>query len=338
MDFRTHVQIPEVSFKIDHSAKMMMFGSCFSENIGSKLQQSKFNVDVNPFGILYNPMSVSSSLRRLLHKTEFTESDLVYNNEMYHSFMHHGSFSDTDKDICLKKISERYNKAADFIENADMFLITFGSAYVYRLKPAVYKDKYEIVGNCHKFPSEMFERTRLSVEEIVEEWRSLIMLLKDVNPDVKFVFTVSPIRHWKDGAHENQISKSILHLAIDRLISFFGDDLQYFPAYEIMIDELRDYRFYEDDMNHPTSFAVDYIWKLFSKAFFSDATLSINKEWSQIRKSINHKPLFPATNSYRNFLKQTVRSLNNFALKYPFISCENEIDQISFILKSQDRD
>ncbi|MDD4777073.1 MAG: GSCFA domain-containing protein [Fermentimonas sp.] len=338
MDFRTHVQIPNSGFKIDHSSKMMLFGSCFSENIGRKLQHNKFDVDVNPFGILYNPMSVSSSLKRLLQKTEFTESDLVYNNEMYHSFMHHGSFSDTDKDVCLKNISERYEKATDFIDNADIFLITFGSAYVFRLKPTVDKENSEVVSNCHKFPADIFERTRLSVEEIVEEWRKLIISLKARNPHVRFVFTVSPIRHWKDGAHENQISKSILHLAIEQLTSSFGEDLQYFPAYEIMIDELRDYRFYEEDMNHPTSFAVDYIWKLFSKTFFSDATILLNKEWAQIRKSINHKPLFPTTNSYRSFLNKTLSSLNDFASKYPFISCEREIHQISSLLKSHERD
>lgn len=335
MDFRTYVQIPEVNFKIDHSDKIMLFGSCFSEYIGRKLQYSKFKVDINPFGILYNPMSVSSSFGRLLQKKEFTDSDLVYNNEMYHSFMHHGSFSDADKNTCLKNISERYNKATDFIDNADVFLITFGTAYIYRLKTTVDNNNNEIVSNCHKFPADIFERTRLSVEEIVEEWRRLIILIKAVNPHAKFVFTVSPIRHWKDGAHENQISKSILHLAIDQLISLFGDDLQYFPAFEIMIDELRDYRFYEEDMNHPTSFAVDYIWELFSKAFFSDVTISINREWSQIRKSINHKPLFPTSNSYRGFLKKTLSRLNDFASKYPYISCESEIYQVSSTLKSQ---
>ncbi|MFA6644001.1 MAG: GSCFA domain-containing protein [Bacteroidales bacterium] len=336
MDFRTRIHIPEVDFKIDHTSKMMLFGSCFSENIGIRLQQSKFNVDVNPFGILYNPMSVSSSIRRLLDKTEFTESDLVFGNEMYHSFMHHGNFSDTDKDICLKNISDRFNKASDFIEKTDLLLITFGTAYVYRLNQSVEEARNDVVSNCHKFPADNFVRARLTVEEITEDWINLITVLKSVNPNLKFIFTVSPIRHWKDGAHENQISKSILHIAIDKLISNFIDDMYYFPAYEIMIDELRDYRFYEEDMNHPSSFAVDYIWKQFSKTYFTDITMTINKEWGQIMKAVNHKPLFPATSSYRNFLKKTVSNMNDFALKYPFLSCEQEINHVLSLLKSQD--
>ena len=168
MDFRTQVQISESFFKIDHFTKMMLFGSCFSENIGRKLKDNKFHVDINPFGILYNPLSISSSIRKLLQKTIFTESDLIYNNELYHSFMHHGSFSDTDKNHCLNNISKRYNESADSIIKTDMFLITFGSAYVYRLKEAGENIKSDIVNNCHKLPADSFDRRRLSVEEIVE--------------------------------------------------------------------------------------------------------------------------------------------------------------------------
>lgn len=338
MDFRTHVHIPEANYRIDHSTKMMLFGSCFSENIGSKLKNNKFNVDVNPFGILYNPLSVSNSIRRLLIRKDFTETDILYNNEMYHSFMHHGSFSDTDKNNCLKNINDRYNKAVEMIEEVDLFLITFGTAYVYKLKQTGNIGISEIVSNCHKYPADKFDRTRLTVDEIVEEWADLIKQLKAVNKNVKFLFTVSPIRHWKDGAHENQISKSILHLAIDQLVRIFVEDLLYFPAYEIVIDELRDYRFYEDDMMHPSAFAVDYIWQNFSKTFFSNATLKINKEWAQIRKSIDHKPLFPNTNSYRKFLEQIFLNLREFSSRNPHISCENEIQKITSLLNSKELD
>lgn len=338
MDFRTQVHIPDKNYRIDHSTRMMLFGSCFSENIGSKLKNNKFNVEVNPFGILYNPLSVSNSIRRLLRKTGFTETDILYNNEMYHSFMHHGSFSDTDKDNCLKNINERYNKAVEWIYETELFLITFGTAYVYRLKQMGKTGKGEVVSNCHKYPADKFDRTILTVDEIVEEWVDLTKQLKAVNKNVKFLFTVSPIRHWKDGAHENQISKSILHIAIDQLIRICGEDLLYFPAYEIMIDELRDYRFYEDDMMHPSAFAVDYIWHNFSKTFFSDATMKINKEWSQIKKSIDHKPLFPKTCSYRNFLEQTYRNLNEFSNRNPQISCEKEIQKLTSLLNSKELD
>ena len=318
MNFRTIVDIPVSDIRIDHSTRMMLFGSCFSENIGRKLVQSKFQVDLNPFGILYNPFSILSSIRRLLSARPFSEGDLVSNNGIYHSLMHHGQFSDPDKDTCLHNISLLFNGAADNIKHTNLFLVTFGSAYVYQ-----WKESGEIVGNCHKFPSRLFNRFRLSVEEITEEWEKLITDLKAIIPDVRLLFTVSPVRHWKEGAHENQISKSVLHLAIDNLGSIFPENVRYFPAYEVMIDELRDYRFYDEDMMHPSSFAVDYIWQLFGNTFFSEETMRINEEWKEIRKAMEHRPLYPGTDAHRAFIKSTFRKLEDFAHNYPWISCDD---------------
>ncbi|SFK33250.1 GSCFA family protein [Porphyromonadaceae bacterium KH3CP3RA] len=319
MNFRTIIDIPVSDIRIDHSTRMMLFGSCFSENIGRKLLQYKFQVDVNPFGILYNPFSVSAAMRRLLSAIPFSETDLVFNNGIYHSLMHHGQFSAPDKTACLRNISERFESAAANIKQTDLFLITFGSAYIYR-----WRDSGEIAGNCHKFPARLFHRVRLSVEEVTEEWKKLISVLTSIRPGIKLLFTVSPVRHWKEGAHENQISKSVLHLAIDNLQQLFPENVRYFPAYEVMIDELRDYRFYDEDMMHPSSFAVDYIWQLFSNTFFSAETMNINEEWEHIRKAIEHRPLYPGTEAHTAFVKDTLRKLETFSRRYPEISCDEE--------------
>lgn len=314
MDFRTIIDIPVSDIRIDHSTRMMLFGSCFSENIGRKLQQYKFKVDLNPFGILYNPFSVSAAIRRLLSAESFSESNLVFNNGLYHSLMHHGHFSAPNKDICLRNILKRFEDAVTGTRQTDLFLITFGSAYAYR-----WNESNEIVGNCHKFPARLFHRFRLSVEDITGEWQTLIARLTDIYPDVKLLFTVSPVRHWKEGAHENQVSKSILHLAIDNLQQLFPENVRYFPAYEVMIDELRDYRFYDEDMMHPSAFAIDYIWQLFSNTFFSADTRKINEEWEQIRRALEHRPRYPGTEAYDVFVRDTRRKLEEFQRKYPDI-------------------
>jgi GSCFA family. len=332
MDFRTRILIPKSDISIDHSTKAMLFGSCFSENIGQKLLRYKFQVEVNPFGILYNPLSVSTSIIRLLSAKSFSEAELVFNNGMYHSFMHHGVFSAVDKHACLQNISERFERAAAFIRKTDLYLLTFGTAYAYKLK-----ESGRIVGNCHKFPADKFHRFRLSVEEIVEEWGGVIGVLATINPQAKLLFTVSPIRHWKDGAHENQISKSILHLAVDALQNRFPDIVYYFPAYEVMIDELRDYRFYDEDMMHPSSSAVEYIWSRFSETFFTDETHHVNEEWVPIRKALDHRPLHPETDAYRTFLEQTAQKMDAFAHKHPDISCEEERLLLSSLWKDSDR-
>lgn len=328
MDFRTPVQIDRSDLKIDHITKIILFGSCFSENIGIKLKEHKFKVNINPFGILYNPISISNSIKRLLDNECFIESELVYNNEMYHSFMHHGSFSDVSKQICLKKINDRYISASNFIKETDVLLITFGTANAFNLL-----SNSHIVNNCHKFPSNKFKRFRLSIDTIVEEWNNLIEMIIYQNPQIRFIFTVSPIRHFSDGAHENQISKSILHIAIEKIREKFYDRVDYFPAYEIMLDELRDYRFYDDDMIHPSSFAKNYIWKCFSNKFFSENTKSVNKTWFSIRKSIDHRPLNTETQAYQNFLLNTIRSIDIFTNKYPHISCDKEYNYLVSLVK-----
>lgn len=324
MDFRTQVIITKPDFGIDHSTPMMLLGSCFSENIGNKLLEHKFRVKINPFGIVYNPLSAATVVKRLLSNKPFDETDLVFHNTVYQSFLHHGAFSHPEKSKCLQSISDSFADAAAFIRKTDVFLITFGTAYAYKRKSTE-----EVVANCHKFPSDTFTRDRLTVETIVREWSGVIRAVSALNPAVKFIFTVSPIRHWKDGAHENQISKSILHLAITQLQEIFASGLSYFPAYEILLDELRDYRFFAEDMMHPSTTAVDYIWERFCATFCSKETLDINREWRPMSRSLKHKPLNELTENHRQFLRQTLLKLTVFQEKYPQIDCSAEIEQLT---------
>ncbi len=320
MEFRTRVDIPVSDVPINHSTGIMLFGSCFSSYIGSKLQQCNFTVDLNPFGILFNPFSISDAIQRLLQGKGVAEADLVQRKGVYHSFMHHGEFSSPDKQVCLNAISMHFTRASQALQVTDFMLVTFGTAYVYR-----WKETGEVVANCHKFPEVNFQRVRLSVHDIVEEWSKLIERLIVRRPIMKCVFTVSPIRHWKDGAHENQVSKSILHLAIDELQKRFDGVVRYFPAYEIVLDELRDYRFYNEDMLHPSPVTVEYVWQRFAETFFTPRTRAINREWESIRKLLDHRPLHPGSASHQTFVEQTMLKLREFKRKYPFISCDEEI-------------
>lgn len=329
MDFRTTINIPESDVKMDHSHVSMLFGSCFSTHIGTKLQQHKFQVDINPFGIMYNPFSIAQGINRLLKRRAYTEEELVYHQGLYHSLMHHGHFSSPDKEATLEMINKRFTEAADTIQQADFMLVTLGTAYVYWKL-----DSGEIAGNCHKLPENNFHRALLTDEDIMSEWSDVIDELIEINPRMKVIFTVSPVRHWKDGARQNLLSKSSLHLAIDKLEERYPENVTYFPAFEIMLDELRDYRFYDSDMLHPSAVAIDYIWERFSDTYFSDKTKAINKEWIKIRKALEHRPIHPENEHYQFFLENTKEKLEGFSRNHPHISCQEEIELIQSIIKS----
>lgn len=319
MNFSTKVEIAKPDIFIDHQSTIMMFGSCFVENMGELLAQNKFRVNLNPFGILYNPVSISQSLDIIINNRKFTSEDIFEDRGIYSSLYHHSRFSDLDKDRCLSNINDAIERAVNELPDTDILLVTFGTSYVYKLK-----ENSQIVGNCHKLPASRFDRFRLSVEEIVSVWESLIENLKTINPKLKIIFTVSPIRHLKDGAHENQLSKATLLLAIDTLCRM-NADISYFPSYEIVLDELRDYRFYNEDMVHPTPVAVKYIWQRFRETYFSDATCRIIDEWSKIASAIDHRPFNSNSDEHKHFLRQTLLKLRTFEQKYPYICLEKEL-------------
>ncbi|MDR1202895.1 MAG: GSCFA domain-containing protein [Tannerellaceae bacterium] len=321
MEFSTHVTISESTFDFSYQDEIMLMGSCFAENIGTKLNDAKFTVDVNPFGILYNPASVALSLKTLLHPAQFSSDDLFEHEGLFHSFAHHSRFSSPSPEESSDKINRRLAVSAANLSKASRLVITFGTAFVYRLKSTG-----QIVSNCHKLPEKMFFREILSAEAILTEWNTLFLSLWEQNPDVKILFTVSPIRHWRDGAHTNQLSKATLLLAVDALQRKYPERIGYFPAYEIMMDELRDYRFYADDMLHPSSVAIEYIWECFTRHCLARESQVVLKEWQEIQKAMNHRPFQPQSKGYRQFISQTLLKAEQISRKFPSFDIVKEIE------------
>ena len=311
--FSTQIDIPHSAVEITYNDRILTLGSCFAENIGTKLQEAFFLTFINPFGVMYNPMSVAQGIRHLLSEKEFTAADLFQSGSLWNSLAHSSTFSAVTADEALQKINSRLLAARYFLHETNLMMITLGTAWVFELV-----DTRKIVSNCHKLPASRFTRRRLSVDEIINEFTEVFGLLRNSYPGLKFIFTVSPIRHWKDGAHENTVSKSTLHLAVDALEKQF-DFVHYFPAYEIMMDELRDYRFYASDMLHPSDVAVDYIWQRFGDTYFSSETLNLKKELERLRADLNHRPLHPETEEYRLFQLSVEKKKNGLIQDYPFL-------------------
>lgn len=312
--FRTSIDIKPYSFRLDYQSNILTLGSCFSENMGLKMKNVFFKTEINPFGVLYNPISILNSIQLLLQNKKFTASDIFEYKSLWHSFAHSSSFSDESSELCLSKMNERIESASEFIKNTDVLLITFGTAWVF-----TDKESGRVVSNCHKLPAAKFNRRRLTVDEITEAYSDLLTKLKALYPNLNVVFSVSPIRHWKDGAHENTISKSTLLLAVDALQNQFGN-VHYFPAYELLMDELRDYRFYASDMLHPSDVAVEYIWSKFSESVFSDETLQLMKKLEQLAADRAHRPLHPLSPEYALFKENTGKRKNEIIQKYPFLA------------------
>lgn len=323
MEFSTRIAIPEATFTFSYTDPVVLIGSCFAENIGNKLKEARFPVEMNPFGILYNPASVARAIRRLLDPEPYKPEDLFLRDGLYHSFDHHSRFSSASPTECLHEINDRLESAARYFRTAKRLIITFGTAYAYRLG-----NEGRIVANCHKLPEKQFDRRRLSVEEITADWTTLLSSVEKCNPRLKVLFTVSPIRHWKDGAHANQLSKATLLLAIEALQAEFPAQTDYFPSYELLLDELRDYRFYADDMQHPSPRAVEYIWEQFTLSRLSPASLLLLKEWQEIQKALNHKPFQPNSEAYKQFLLQTLLKMERIREKIPSFDLAKEIDII----------
>ncbi|WP_455585605.1 GSCFA domain-containing protein [Bacteroides sp.] len=317
MHFTTPVELSKGLPSITHAQQLLLMGSCFAENIGTLLKDNSFHCDVNPFGILYNPFSISEALKEILAGKQYTEDDLFFFRDCWHSPMHHGMFSAASVDEVLRQINDRLLQAHDRMEHTDWLLLTWGTAYVYQQK-----DTGRIVSNCHKQPEGSFSRRMLAVDEIVREYTLLLEELRKRNSGLKVLFTVSPIRHIRDGLHANQLSKATLLLAIEQLQTAFPDFVFYFPSYEIVLDELRDYRFYTDDMLHPSPVAIRYLWERFSEVFFSDETKKIMEECESIRKALAHRPFHPDSEEHKRFLGQIVLKIERLNGKYPYLEFE----------------
>ncbi len=318
MDFRTIIEPAKSLHSLTHKSGILMMGSCFTENIGEKLQNLKFQIDVNPFGALFNPISVAKGLERIFDGKPFEENELFNYNDCWHSFSHHSRFSMPNKTDCLKRINERFTYTSEKIKNTDCLILTFGTAFTF------YKiEDNEPVSNCHKLPAKNFNRKLLDVESIVAVYKKLFENLKKSNSNLKIILTISPVRHLSNGAHENQISKSILLLAVNELCQL--GYAEYFPAYEIVLDDLRDYRFYKPDMMHPSEEAVSYIFEKFSESYFTEETKQLNSEIESILNVCNHKPFNSKSESFKKFCQQTLEKISSLHKCSPYLDFTHEI-------------
>lgn len=322
--FRTTIELPEGEHCISHGSKLLLAGSCFAGNIGSRLADRKFNIDANPFGVLYNPLSLSTMLMRVIDGKPFTNEspEIFEHNGKWHSILHHSDFSRNTKEALLEAINSAIHRSHIMANSCDTVIITFGTAYTYT------RNSDGIVsGNCHKLPSKEFTRRLLSIDEIVRTVSEVISRYCKTVPGIKFIFTVSPIRHLRDGAHDNQKSKATLLLAIERLIDMYPENTLYFPAYEIVLDELRDYRFYADDMVHPSQAAVEYIWECFGRCYFNESTHKLNGEIEAIMRATAHRPFDADSEGHKIFLRNLLKKIEAIEEKFPYLDFGNEKTQ-----------
>ncbi|MBK3519449.1 GSCFA domain-containing protein [Carboxylicivirga marina] len=302
--FRTEVFIDDSKQPLKYDSNLMFIGSCFASNIGQYFTDNCLNTLVNPFGVLYNPFSIANSIERLLEERSFTEDEILYANGMYHTFFHHSQFSRIDKHAFLEAANTSFHQSVEYIKKADVVLFTFGTSWVYE-----HLGTQTVVSNCHKYPASDFNRYMLSVDEIVERYEQLLASIRKVNNSVRFIFTVSPVRHWKDGAHGNQLSKSTLLLAIDKLTNTI-EGARYFPAYELLLDDLRDYRFFADDMLHPSAKAIEYIREKFISSQYADEDIAVLKRLAKLVQASNHRPFNVATDEHQSFVRNHINKVN----------------------------
>ena len=300
MKLYTSVDIAPCARKIGYGDKILLLGSCFADNIGAKFAEHYFQATINPLGTLYNPASIALSITDSQHS--IPDSRLIYHNGLWHSMMHHGTFSGKDKAAVQARCLEGYERLQRALKEATTVIVTFGTAWVYEMDG-------QVVANCHKLPANRFTRRCLAVDEIVEMWQPIVASM----PDKHWIFTVSPIRHVKDGLHANQVSKAILLQAVDEL------GQSYFPSYEIMMDELRDYRFYAEDMVHPSQVAVEYIWQRFVETYMTEDTRGEMRTLHQLWQDRHHRFLHPDSEEAERFRLHVEKQMVALKERYPWI-------------------
>ena len=312
MEFFLPFQIPSFPFKISYSDKILFIGSCFSEEIGNSLIDLKFDVLQNPNGILYDPISISDALFSYIENKPFAEENLFELNGLWHSWKHHSVFSGINKKDVLEKINNSQSRANVFLKETKFLFITFGTAFNY-----VLKRNLKNVANCHKAPAGIFEKTLLPLEEITADLLRAITALKIFNPDLKIILTVSPVKHVRDGVVENNRSKARL-IEAAHLITEEKQNVFYFPAYELVNDVLRDYRFYKNDLVHPNETAINFVFQKFSESFFDSSTKEFKKEIEKILAAVRHKPFFKDSEVHQKFIASQIHNIKRIEKKYPF--------------------
>lgn len=304
-EFRTALNVLPAKTPIELKHRILTQGSCFSDAIGNRLIQYKIETAVNPFGTIYNPESIHKVLSSSIFNEPLPDHTYLQNSEIHLNFDFHSEFSALDRDTLVSHLTNAVGSTHYFLKDTDWILITYGTAWVYHRK-----DTGEIVANCHKLPSSMFSKSLLSVDTVTSSFSEFYQRLKNFNPKVKIILTVSPVRHIKDTLELNSVSKSVLRVACHNIAGSYAD-VDYFPAYEIMVDDLRDYRFYSSDMLHPTSDAEDYIWEKFMERYFSSHLQDFVQQWRPILSALRHRPFHPQSAAHQQFIKDTLKKLSD---------------------------
>ena len=330
MQFQLPIQIKSPVKKINYRDSILLIGSCFTEHIGNALSELKFSVLQNPNGILFDPASVCKSLHSYIANHKYKEGDLFQLNEVWNSWNHHSRFSNINKAACLNEINESHQKAHEFLKKSDWLIITLGSSFSYRLL----EDSSQIpllgggragVANCHRAPQQWFNKHLLSIEEIISNLEDCYRQLYDFNPNLNIIYTISPVRHIRDGVVENNRSKARLLEAVHHIVNKF-DKLSYFPAYELVIDVLRDYRFYDIDLVHPNYMATEFVLEKFAESFIDEESRQLIEEVRKIVIARKHKAFQPETSAHKLFLKSQLEKATELQKKFPFINLKEEIN------------
>jgi hypothetical protein len=324
MDFHLAFSPKQLSQKINHQHKLLLMGSCFTENIGDKLLAHKFSVLQNPNGILFNPVSVKEAIENYIANKVISENDLFYLNEAYHSWQHHSRFSGVTKEDAMERINTSTTIAHQYLRQTDFIVITLGSAWVYELtdKAANVTIK-NVAANNHKAPADWFNRRLLSNQEVINGIDVMVSQLQNFNPSLKIIFTISPVRHLREGFVENNRSKAALINAVHLATETFENTF-YFPAYELVIDDLRDYRFYAEDMVHPNYAATNYVWEKFVTACIDEPSQQLMAAINEINAAINHKPFNPASAAHKKFIEINLNKIKELKTKYQYLNFTSE--------------
>lgn len=308
MIFHTEINIKPLEQTVVYADALLFLGSCFADEVGVICKGLGFNALVNPFGVLYNPASIAQSVERLDSGRPFTRDDVIAVGErQYCTFNHNTAFWNTSEDMLLQTINQRLGEAHEHFMKSKWLVVSLGTSWVFK-----HRMSGQIVSNCHKLPAHQFDREFLTVERSSQYLSGIV----ERHPEKQFIFTVSPLRHLKDGMHGSQLSKAALLLAVNEICRQFAN-AHYFPAYEIMMDELRDYRFYKEDMVHPTEQAVHYIWERFAEFAINASEKPAMNAAAELRQMLEHKPLFPETEAFKRFELQKERKTAELKKNYP---------------------
>lgn len=325
-NFRYTFKLASLTERIDYENKIFSIGSCFSQNISEKMRYLKFDVFTNPFGITYNPLSIALGLERILAQKLYTENDLFFHNDLWNSFDHHSDFSSPEKEDVLKNINEHLQISHNYLLNAQTIIITFGTAYYYALK-----ENGKVVNNCHKVTEKNFSHLLFGSHEIVARFSAVIEKIRSVNISANFIFTVSPVIHRNLSAEKNTFSKSHLIIACHELCNNF-EKVNYFPAYELMLNDLRDYRFYKADMLHPNETAIDYIFEKFTECCIEKSSMLLMQQILQLKNNLSHKPRNVGSAAHQKFLQQQLAIIKRISEKNSYLNFGEELRQIGMQL------